>query len=178
VVVLDAGADSGDGGVKRKRVFVTSELYDGNLKAAGNSTTTGLAGADKLCQGRATAAGLGGNWIAWLSDSNTNAFDRIADVGPWYLLNGTLVFANKAALKGNPLTRINVDETRAVNNILFPWTGTNADGTKTTANCNNWTVNNASVAGEVGSTNSTTSAWTAAAAPACFIFYNLYCFEQ
>jgi hypothetical protein len=46
-----------------KRVFVTSTGYPGNLG--------GLAGADAKCQERATAAGLGGTFKAWLSAAGT-----------------------------------------------------------------------------------------------------------
>ena len=177
--VPDAGADAGDAGIVRKRVFVTSQGWTGDLKTAGNSTTTGLAGADKLCQGAATAAGLGGGpWIAWLSDTNTNAINRIADVGPWYLLDGRMVFANKAGLTGNPMVRLNVNENGNANSVLFPWTGTNANGTKAATNCNNWTNGTAGMQGECGNTGSTTATWTAGGPLPCFIQYNLFCFEQ
>src|SRR5262245_51629174 len=69
----------------QKRVFVTAGSWNGNLKAAG-AGSDGLDGANKLCQGAATTAGLGGTWVAWLSDSTHDAKDRIADVGPWYRL--------------------------------------------------------------------------------------------
>src|SRR5262245_27534205 len=41
-----------------KRVFVTAGSWNGNLKAAG-SGSDGIDGANKLCQGAATTAGLG-----------------------------------------------------------------------------------------------------------------------
>jgi hypothetical protein len=180
VVVLDAGADSGDGGdggVKRKRVFVTSGLFNGDLKTKAG-TTTGLAGADKLCRDAATAASLGGTWVAWLSDSTTNAIDRIKDVGPWYRMDGVMVFANKAGLTGNPMVRLNINENGAANSVLFPWSGTNANGTKAATNCTNWTAT-AGTTGECGFTGSTTNGdWASGATCPCFINYNLYCFEQ
>ena len=160
-----------------KRVFVTLGGWNGNFKGSG--TSSGLAVADKRCQDAANSQSLGGKWVAWLSDSTTNAIDRIADVGPWYRLDGRMVFANKAGLTGNPMVVINMHEDGTTNNILFPWTGTNANGTKATNNCNNWTDGSAGMTGECGSTNSTTGAWTAGSgACVCFIQYNLYCFEQ
>jgi len=47
-----------------KKVFVSSQTYVGNLG--------GVAGADSLCQGLATAAGLTGTFKAFLSDSGVN----------------------------------------------------------------------------------------------------------
>src|SRR5947207_2454473 len=59
---------STDMAVAKKRVFVTSGTWTGDLKTHGGGTD-GLDGANKLCQGAATAAALGGTWVAWLSDS-------------------------------------------------------------------------------------------------------------
>ena len=185
-MIVDAGSDAGDAGdggdgaVPHKRVFITSDGWNGNLKSAGNSTTTGLAGADKLCQTAAVNAGLGGSWIAWLSDSNTNAYDRIADVGPWYRLDGRMAFANKAGLKGNPMVTLNVNETGGTGTPLFPWTGTLANGTKAATNCSNWTVGALNgTTGGGGLNTSTTGTWTANnAQQSCFFQFNLYCFEQ
>jgi len=53
------------------RVFVTSSSWNGNLG--------GLSGAGAKCQQAADAAGLGGTWVAWLSDSTYDAKDRIPD---------------------------------------------------------------------------------------------------
>src|SRR5690606_40551827 len=56
-------------------VFITSNFYDGDLKTAG-AGTTGLDGADKLCQLHADAASLAGTYRAWLSASTVDAIDR------------------------------------------------------------------------------------------------------
>ena len=50
---------------------MTSSSWNGNLG--------GLSGADAKCQQAANATGLGGTWVAWLSDSTHNAKDRIPD---------------------------------------------------------------------------------------------------
>jgi hypothetical protein len=61
----------------------------------------GLAGADKLCQALATAAGLPQRtWRAYLSTSGTasvNARDRIGS-GPWTNVKGVLIAADVAQL--------------------------------------------------------------------------------
>jgi hypothetical protein len=129
----DGAAPPGPGSVKR--IFSTRSAYSGDLKTAGASATSGLDGADKLCALAATAAGLGGAWKAWLSDSTTDAIDRIADVGPWYLVDGTTkVFNNKANLATSPLTNgIQMDENGKTGDWApnpGTWTGTGLGGRK------------------------------------------------
>jgi len=67
----------------------------------------GLAGADKLCQSLAAAAGAGKRtWRAYLSTTATggspvvNARDRIGK-GPWHNAEGRLIARNVAELHGN-----------------------------------------------------------------------------
>jgi hypothetical protein len=74
--------------------FVTSTTHDGNLG--------GLAGADKICDDLATAAGAGNKtWHAYLSVAGNgtpqHAKDRIG-AGPWYNANGVMVAQNLTAL--------------------------------------------------------------------------------
>ena len=69
----------------------------------------GLAGADKLCQSLATAAGAGNRtWRAYLSAQGSpavNARDRIG-AGPWQNAKGVVVAKNVAELHGtNNLTK-------------------------------------------------------------------------
>jgi len=63
----------------------------------------GLAGADKLCQSLAAAAGAGGKtWRAYLSTQGAgavNAKDRIGD-GPWQNAKGVVVAKSNADLHG------------------------------------------------------------------------------
>jgi hypothetical protein len=134
---------SGDGGGPHKLVFITSATFSGNLVVSG-SQPTGLAAADALCATAATAAGLGASFRAWLSDGNTNAIDRIADVGPWYLTDGTLVFHNKANLATTALAAINRNENGAPVNqwdgsyAQWVWTGTQIGGVRAAQTCNDW----------------------------------------
>ena len=91
-----------DAGPPKKRVFISSAKYAGDLKTAG-SGSTGLDGADKLCTSLATAASLGGAWKAFLDTHNVAAATRMADVGPWFIVDATgkgktEVFASKATL--------------------------------------------------------------------------------
>jgi hypothetical protein len=122
----------------------------------------GLAGADKICQTLAAAAGAGGKtWHAYLSAAAANgqpavnARDRIGK-GPWFNAKGVQVAASVADLHGdanklgkeNSLTEKGAvvngrGDTPNTHDIL---TGSNADGTlssKADNTCGNWTKNSA-----------------------------------
>jgi hypothetical protein len=68
-----------------KQVFVTSTTHDGNLG--------GIAGADKICNDCASAAGLEGTFKAWLGDSDSGPVDNfVMDRWVMYILvNGEYV---------------------------------------------------------------------------------------
>jgi hypothetical protein len=130
----------------------------------------GLAGADRICQTLATAAGRGEKtWHAYLSQSAgngqpaVNARDRIGS-GPWYNAKGARIAQNVADLHGDTL-----EQARRGNNIQKPTaltekgemvngvgdtpnrhdmlTGSQLDGTAFTDGqdhtCSNWTANTA-----------------------------------
>jgi hypothetical protein len=130
----------------------------------------GLAGADRICQERAAAAGAGGRtWHAYLSaaaaggQAAVNARDRIGS-GPWYNAKGVKVADSVADLhsdnnklgKENSLTEKGAvvngrGDTPNTHDIL---TGSNADGTLFTgapdATCGNWTRNGEDGAARLG----------------------------
>jgi hypothetical protein len=164
-----------------KRVFITSHLYHGGLKVTA-STATGVLGGDKLCGDLATAAGLGGTWKAWLSEGpSTNAIDRIADVGPWYLVGkGTKVFENKAGLAGPALAAISMDEKGVGAIDLKVWTGTNTGGTANKIDCGGWSTINTPNMGSLGNAGDKAQ-WTQATGVTqdnCSASHALICFEQ
>ena len=131
------------------KVLVTSSAHTVNLG--------GLAGADASCQGLADAAGLDGTFTAWLSDSTTDARDRLPTNASWSLVgSGALVASDLADLtKGSINAPINEDETgsgtfgpdtKCGGSCPFVLTGTLPDGTGddfSTAGdrfCNDWTA--------------------------------------
>ncbi len=112
----------------------------------------GLAGADAHCKSLAEAAGVKGKtWHAYLSTTGAggvNAKDRIGK-GPWYNANGVLIarsvehlhYSNVLVTKETSVTEkkgiVNgVGDTPNQHDML---TGSNADGTASPMNCNNWT---------------------------------------
>ena len=151
--------------------FVTSA-------GSGNGANLGgLAGADRICQTLATAAGRGDKtWHAYLSASAANgqpavnARDRIGS-GPWYNAKGARIAQNVADLHGDAL-----EQARRGNNIQKPTalnekgetingvgdtpnrhdmlTGSQLDGTAFTDGqdhtCSNWTSNATTGSAQLG----------------------------
>jgi hypothetical protein len=136
--------------------FVTSTT-------AGSGNLGGLAGADKICQDLAAAAGAGGKtWHAYLSQQaqggmpQVNARARIG-AGPWYNAKGVMIAGGVADLHGDNLRdRNNIQKANMLtekgelikgagdmpnqHDIL---TGSDSDGRAFPAGldttCNNWT---------------------------------------
>ena len=169
-----------------KRVFVTSGRYPGNLMATGGASD-GLLGGDKLCQQSAQAANLGGTWKAWLSAPGTDARSRIADVGPWYLVDGTTrVFNNLANLSTTALAPIIRTEQNAVaSGETAVWTGTTTGGAASQTHCTSWTMTASSMGLLTGTVGDAGSAgeWTQRTQGGnttllCSTTARLYCFEQ
>lgn len=92
--VVDSGADA------NFSFFVTSYYHMAELSGSEdgfggdlryNGATTGLEGADAICQEIARRVGFGSKtWKAYLSTSTVNAIDRIGN-GPWYDFLGVKV---------------------------------------------------------------------------------------
>jgi hypothetical protein len=163
--ILDLAGTTSPG---NKRFFTTSAEYP--------PTLGGLIGADRLCNTIAAGANLNGHFIAWLSDQSTNAIDRVADVGPWFLLDGTRIFNNKANLAGSALAAPNVDENKGhVSGSFNAWTGTNTGGQSSNVTCYNWSVD--TTEGSQGEIDSAL-AWTQSATANCASSAHLYCIEQ
>ncbi len=172
-----AGGDGG--GQAGKRVFITSTAYPGNF---GGSTVAAdsLAAADMICQLAAQGALLGGKWKAWLSATGVNAIDRIADVGPWYALDGTKIFNNRDNLTTSPVNRLTVDEKGKPSNSLpiTVWTGTKTGGQQGSVNCINWGSSSSTSSGVIGYADSPPNWTDSGGAAACSNTEHLICFEQ
>jgi hypothetical protein len=163
-----------------KGFFISSVAYNGAIIDAGPGTT-GLEVADGLCTSLASAASLGGTWKAWLSDYQNNAIDRIADVGPWYLVDGTMIFHNKANLMTSPIVAPLMDETGSTSwSWMYVWTGDGAPNyNPEDKSCSQW--GSTGLTGIVGNPFSKAE-WTYAASSTykldCSQKAHLYCIEQ
>ena len=151
-----------------KRFFVTSTVHDGNFASYGTATT-GLEGADALCAAAADPVQSGSTWRAWLSDSTTNAIDRITDVGPWFLFNGNEAFANKAALADFSNYQVDYDENG--NNLSGEmWSGTNLDGSADSETCSDWST--------TSGFGAAATKWGSTTPRNCFQEKPVFCIEQ
>jgi len=170
------------------RAFVTSGIYNGDLEqeakdnfAQCSAVTTGIEGADCICQATADAAALGGVWRAWIC---TNASSMTArpfsptDV-PYILMDGsdTQISADWAALLGVPHdSALDYDETGAPISG-YTWTGCDDSGATTQwLDCDDWDGGGAN--GTRGLATSATDTWTSNGSVPCTATYRLYCFEQ
>ena len=176
-----------------KLVFVTSQLFNGNLG--------GLTGADALCKMLAGQAAHPGTFKAWLSSTTQSASQRLThSTGPYVLANGKQVASNWAGLtSGTLLNPIDVTETGGTppdspimcSNTPLPaaWTATAANGTLATtqgATCMDWTTSGQSTGAILGVANQTGANWTdgcgnessVGTSPICGSTASLYCIEQ
>lgn len=165
---------------RTRRVFVTSEVYQGAVFA-------GLEGADQRCRSLAAQAGLPGfaTYKAWLSDSRTApALRMYRGRGRYELVNGLVVALDWESLLANgPLVPIVVTQTSETHETPV-WTGTNPDGTAAEGSdhCADWTSQNANNTGFAGMNTETSADWTRvddALNPIdCGAPSAIYCFEQ
>ena|GEM_PF-6527591 len=172
-------------------VFVTNLTFNGNL--GGNQ------GADQICNSMAGAAGLNGNYKAWLStseifSSGEDARDHLTHSGmPYVRTDGVQVADNWIDLTDGQLDApITVDENGMIPNLanIYVWTGTNFIGDRTlppfdaadplsSDNCVSDQGFESSIGRAVaGILTATDQAWTDAVAFDCAAFLHLYCIEQ
>ncbi|MFO0554681.1 MAG: hypothetical protein U0271_40260 [Polyangiaceae bacterium] len=160
------------------RVFISSVPENPTFGSAPN--------ADAICQGLADTAGLGGTWMAWVSDATTSPVQRFTQSTiPYALYDGTVVALDWTDLTDSTLTHeINQDEFGNVA-VGSPevWTGTEYTGEALGFDtfCLGWTSNMSGQTAEVGIAHSSTTTiqWSRAYGQHCFETDNyMYCFEQ
>ena len=174
-----AGAAAGD-----RLVFVTSQLYTGDLD--------GIGGANEKCQARALAAGLPGTYRAWVSSAAWVPDSGFAPGALNYrLVDGTLIangWADLTTEKQVPTeyflkAPISLDEFGVpVSGELRVWTGTTVKGTGGFAHCPvsgmAWSSSDAAVQGFYGRSDADGANWTEYSTTACSTPLRLYCFQQ
>ncbi len=142
-----------------------------------------LASADAECALRASAAGLPGTYVAWLSTSTVSALSRLGTARGWVRTDG-LPFTDSAAW----LTQQNVvlypprlDEWGHVPDRSEVITGTGPDGQVSSYfsfmhNCDDWSNPDGTLM--LGDSSGGSKAWTAAAGTVCTsdMLAHLYCF--
>ena len=195
--VQDAARDAADDATGRVyRVFVTSELFRGDLR---EPSTDGLRGADHKCQRLADSARLGGSYKAWLSTVEVSAGARLTHRGPYVRVDGTRVADDWADLTDGALDApIGVDETgtsvsafaACSSQLVAPViTATDIGGDYiatapgANADCDAWTRGTGSSESAVGNALRASAHWTQACIGPIICGSagsggHLYCFEQ
>ncbi len=168
----DAGADAGsDAGVTERRIFVTS--------AARTADLGGIEGADGLCASEAVAAGLQGEFKAWISTIESPVAARfVQSAVPYVLVDGTRIADDWADLTDGSLRAIIDLDANGVERRTDVWTGTLPRGLSyADADCDGFT-NGLVGSALCGTTQSINANWTANAVPNCDTPLPLFCVEQ
>ncbi len=139
---------------------------------------TGPADATATCNTLASNESLGGTWVAWLSDSSTDAVDQLTlGSGPFNLVgSGTKIADDIADLTDSSIDAI-IDRAEDGSAVAgqFTWTGTSPDGTAYTVTCDDWT--NTATNGMTGHSGFANDDWTFFNNANCATTRGLYCFE-
>jgi len=153
-------------------VFVTASTHAANFG--------GFEGADSICAGEATDAGLVGDFKAWLSTLDTPAADRLSPSSvPYVLVDGTRIADDWSDLTDNQLqARIDLDATGQSRGGDV-WTGTLPSGQSyVDGDCEAYTSDASNIRGLCGTTQFSDARWSAAQTPACSSPLRLFCFQQ
>lgn len=155
-----------------RRVFLTSAVYPPNFGSALEASAE--------CQAMADGQGLGGSWLAWISDSVTSpAASFSTGVGPYVLLDDTVVAADFADLSDGTLAHsIDRDETATLILQREVWTGTDSAGVPTGEDCNNWKSVVPAHLSTQGVSDQSGASWSDIYFQFCDRVASLYCFEQ
>lgn len=157
----------------KKRVFITSTNYSGNLG--------GLNGADAKCQLHASNASLSGTFKAWLSSDTVSAASRLNHTDAVYVrIDKAVIATGWADLTDGSLDKpLNVSEIGTLVNSSWVWTNSTSNGSIRQAqnnSCLNWLSD--SDGGGTGDSTRIDSGWADYGASACYYPRPLYCFEQ
>jgi len=166
-------------------MFVTSTTYTGSLG--------GLAGADSICNTRAAAGGLSGNYVAYLGAPNGNtpisAASRVGTASGWVRVDGLPVinsitsFAMGSMFNAPSITELNTSVVGQ--NIVTVWTATNVpngefagsvcSGASTTVTPWQGTLNSAVIG---NATTASSKAVLSSGGASCATQQRLYCFGR
>ena len=181
----EAGVDTG--AARHLRVFALTNTWDifKMHLADGGMMVDRRDSADLFCADEAIAAGLGDQFVAWMSVAmnGSDAITRLPTDADWSLpvAGGApvLVFPSRAHIDFGRLPMVAIG--RGASGLLLMdaekhvWTATNAMGRSSGKDCDDWGIVGA--LGTTGRTDSVSGAWTAASDDnTCGDPYHLYCF--
>jgi hypothetical protein len=188
-VVIDAPIDA----MPMKRVFISSQVFFGDFG--------GPVAADTACQNMATAAGLPGNYRAWVSTQSNSVVGRFTQAQvPYVMTDGTTIASNWTDLTdgniahgidrneaGNVLPNTGITNCHGSPTCFQTYTGTNPDGTAFTGDdqCLNWSTRIFDAGGgnlntfSGGDSTMAGREWTLRASGfRCDYQARIYCFQQ
>lgn len=154
--------------------FVTSTTYQANLG--------GVGGADTKCNTAASAAGLGGSWIAAIGSSGAGLAARI----PWNWtelrnMNNAIVATSYADLTdGTIAAPINRTASNTLSGETYTWTGSDTTGGftgLTGGNCSNFLTSTLGENADRGAIHSTTAHFQSGYHN-CSASYPIYCIQD
>ncbi len=205
VAVLSLLGGAAPASAEKRRVFATSVSGSGDLSTWPDATgATAFARADAICRARAAAATPSplpnaGTYRAWLSTGTTDAYCHVQGLagkkatgcngallpggGPWFLSNGATNFSGTLGdlVNGGELYRpVSRDENFDALPTMdrFYWTGTDAAGVWTGADCDGWADDTpAQFQGTVGDGYRTVGLWSLSDEMACAGDHRLLCVE-
>ena len=162
--------------ISARRVFATDATF--------GATFGGVGGADAECQSAASAAGLGGNWLAFIFQ-NGNGYDRYEQaMVPFVRLDGVRIADDWIDLIDDSVqATLNVSETlqTVTGNV---WTGLSQNGVGA-SDCSNWTTNEDTCVpgqsfpcGGAGESDQVNFHWDGWYIFSCAEACRLYCIEQ
>lgn len=169
-------------GVAPNIAFLTTETGTGDLSSwtsAGGQA--GLAAGDSVCQTLASGAGLTGTYVAWMSDSNDDAYCRVhgltgkkgaclpanptAQAGPWIRTDGTpfagtidQMLSSTYQIFSPP--KYYEDGTTPSSNIDVIYTGTDNTGVEYGFTCSDWASSSSGLIAALGNPHMTGDSWT------------------
>lgn len=155
------------------RMFVTSLTYA--------PTWGGAGGADTICRSVASAAGLGANYRAWISDSSSSPASRLSHVtAPYYRMDGLTprIIANDwADLVDGVSVAIATDERGVPQANAYVWTGSTDAGAASGSTCASWSSASAALNATTGNASAALFS-TYYGTQLCTRTQHLYCVEQ
>jgi hypothetical protein len=155
-----------------RRVFLLSEGIPGPLGTLENM--------DGRCQLAADRACLGGQWMAWLSDTTRSPASRFEHATvPYRLLDGTRLADDWTDLTDGTLEH-NIELTELGTTLeVAAWTATDWAGRPfVNLTCHNWQTVDSTVYAKTGISWSALEQWTWDTNNPCSSTLHLYCFEQ
>ena len=173
---MQAQIDAIPGAPGSKTVFITSQVFSGDLG--------GIAGADATCNALASAAGLAGTYKAWIAGlGGSPALYFTKESLPYRLVDGTQVAESWAGLVDQIIDHaIDLDEYGAQSAAYEVWSNTDYDGSAVyssyVSNCRGWTDSTAGYYGGTGWVPQPGESWSYYNDRRCDDQLPFYCFEQ